>query len=233
MKIGDKNLLYFKTDFFCSIIREILNDCVVNSHISALVLGMCCIDYMGIPLSNNTQNTKKEFKQFLNDYMSDANPKYSQTSIQDIIYALRCSLVHTFGESDAVQKLGIKPYFAYGNFHEDEHLKIFNDNGQEFHLSISQFIGEVIAGVDKFFRENTDHSLFLDWYKRLIIVSGYASPWNKLTCVDSKAGIIKYKNIHPVLSFMDDDPSIKYVELAKNINAKLLQIYNDPRIYME
>jgi hypothetical protein len=228
MKIDDPKLIYFKVDYYCTIIREILNDCVVNSHISALILAMCCIDYMGIPLSNNTKNTKDNFKQFLNDFMSFANQKYSQSDIQDMVYATRCSVIHTFGESDAMEKLGIKPFFVYGNRLEKEHLNTFNDNGKEFHISISHFVSEVIAGVEKFFRENTDHSLFIEWYKKMIIVDGYGSPMNKLTCV--KNNKITYKNIHKVISVLDDNQNILYKEFADNINTKLIKIYNGQEI---
>jgi hypothetical protein len=50
----------------------------------------------------------------------------------------------------------------------------------------------------------------------------------KLTCV--KNNNIIYKNIHGVISMLDDDPIISYSELARQINDKLLFIYNNKGI---
>jgi hypothetical protein len=47
----------------------------------------------------------------------------------------------------------------------------------------------------------------------------------KLTCV--KNNNIIYKNIHGVISMLDDDSIISYSELARQINDKLLFIYNN------
>ena len=223
--IDDSKSISLKVDFYCAIIRDILNDCVIGSHISALILSMCCIDYMDIPLSGNKKNTCAEFKLFLGDYMSHSNNNYKDVSVQDSIWAIRCSLVHTFGDSIKTNNLNIKPRLEYGNNLERQHLRIFNDdNGSKFIISISQFVSEVIAGVEKFFRENTDHDLFIEWYKKLIIISGFSGAINKLSCI--KDDIIIYKNIHNVLSILDDKPSINYSDLAKSINNELLRIYN-------
>jgi hypothetical protein len=122
-----------------------------------------------------------------------------------------------------MNKLDIKPFFTYGNRLEREHLKIFNSN--KFHISISQFISEVIAGVEKYFRENKNHTLFLEWYKKIIIFGGFTSPMIKLTCV--KNNKIIYENIHKVISILDENPNISYYDFANDINSKLIKIYNE------
>jgi hypothetical protein len=192
---------------------------------SGLVMALCCIDYIGIPLSGNKKNTKTHFKQFLGEYMSKANIKYRDKNIQNIIYAIRCSLVHTFGESEAIILTGFVPIIETGNNLEKLHL-CFSENNEkrEFHISIAHFIGETIAGVEKYFRENNDKNLFQDWYKKLVILSGANGALAKLRSVNN--GEIIYKNISPGLEELDNNSNISISDLAINIANKIIKNYN-------
>lgn len=97
MKILDSHFNYLKADFYSAIFREILNCYMTEQYMSSLIVTICCVDYMGIPLSEKMENTRDTFKKFLGQYMSEANSKYKDEDIQKIIYAIRCSLVHSFG----------------------------------------------------------------------------------------------------------------------------------------
>lgn len=215
MKIIDTNFNYLKSDFYSAILREILNGCAVGLYMSSLIMTLCCIDYMGIPLSGNCQNTNKHFKIFLEKYMSEANDKYLDTTVQDIIYAIRCSLVHSFGDADALQKINIIPIFEVGSEESEHLLREKDEKGNDIiRVSVFHFISETIAGVEKFFREVTDATILVEWYRRLYILGGVAGPLNKLQTVPN--GNIVYKNIHPLLDKLDDtNSSIK--EICENI----------------
>ncbi|RHX85546.1 hypothetical protein DLM75_20315 [Leptospira stimsonii] len=62
---------------------------------------------MGLAINPGQKNTKGEFKKFITDHMSKANPDYSDPQVADEIYAVRNSLVHSYGDSDATAKLNL------------------------------------------------------------------------------------------------------------------------------
>jgi hypothetical protein len=224
MKIVDSKFNYLKSDFFSAIIQEILNGCAVELYMSSLIMTLCCIDYMGIPLSGNKKNTNVHFKEFLEKYMSEANQKYNDPAIRDIIYAIRCSIVHSFGEADALQKININPIFEVGC---DDRVHLLRDKDEKgnqiIHLSIPHLIGETIAGVEKYFREVTDSNILIEWYKSLYILGGASGPLNKLHTVPG--GNLVHKNIHPLLDKLDD-PASSIKDIYENIKNRLLEKYN-------
>ena len=219
--IDDPNSL--KLDFYYSVIRDILGTLDCGFSMSALILDCCCIDYMSVPLASGRKNTRKDFKKFISDYMSAANSRYTEESIQDEIYAIRCSLVHTFGETDTTSKLNIKPIFQIQSF--PNHLEKHDDeNGIErLYISIPHFIAEVVTGVEKFFRECTDTTLLKEWYKRLIIITGINGTLIKLGYVNNKK--IIHSQIHPFISCFDSSIT-NYEKLASKISDAFLKKHN-------
>ncbi len=230
MKIQDPKFNYLKVDFYSATIRNILNCCVVNLFMPALILTMCCIDYIGIPLSGNTVNTKSTFKQFLNDYMSAANPKYKDKTIQDIIYAIRCSLVHTYGDAKSLQDLNIQPIFDVGNGCSRNHLLIYYDENIHSNcikISILDFVSETIGAVELFFRNINVSTILIEWYKNLFVMSDASDAFNKLLCVQNDK--IIYKNIHNFLGYLDSNENCDIEELVTTLNKELLEEYNNPK----
>lgn len=225
MKFIDSKFNYLKADFYSAILREILNCYVTEQYMSSLIVTLCCIDYMGIPLSGNKKNTSIHFKKFLEQYMSVVNFKYNDNNIQEIIYAIRCSLIHSFGEADALIKNNVTPIFEVG-CRDSIHLMLDKDNtGKDrIHISIPHLISETIAGVEKFFREMTDTVLLKEWYSRLYVIGGVGGTINKLLTV-SKNTII-YKNIHNFLIDLDENPNCTILELYENLKTRLLEKYH-------
>lgn len=96
--------------------------------------------------------------------------------MQDNIYAIRCSLVHVFGDSDATKKQNIIPEFFIDRYRNDEHL-VFGQNGnykKRFKISIPHFIAEVIAGVHEYFEVEKSNlsNIVQEWVKQLYWISG-------------------------------------------------------------
>ena len=179
---------------------------------------------MGIPLSGNAKNSNIHFKTFLKDYMSEVNQKYSDSTVQERIYAIRCSLVHSFGEADALEKLHFTPIFEVGSDDNEHMLMDKDDKGNNtFHVSIFHLISETIAGVEKYFREATDIDILTEWYRRLYIIGGVGGPLNQLSTVHG--GNIVYKNIHPFLEKLED-PNSTIEEVYEDIKSRLHTKYH-------
>lgn len=207
-----------KAEFYSSIIREILNCYAVEQYLSSLILTLCCIDYMGVPLADFGKNKGKHFKQFLEQYMGEVNSKYKEQEIQETIWDIRCSLVHTFGDA---QSLGnIKPILVIGAT-DREHL-LFNDN--HFSLSVPHFISETISRVEKFFRETVSNDMVTIWRDKLYIFSGVPGLLNKLNTVQSEK--IVYSNIHNFLSMLDEQPDCTITELCEGLKIRLINKYH-------
>jgi hypothetical protein len=219
----DKTITSIKSDYYSGVIRLILNCCRPESYMGALILTLCCIDYMKVPISGNTKKIKEPFLAFLENYMSVSNKKYLCAEIREIIWALRCSLVHTFGESDTMSKLSVN--FELTEENASAHLEIDCKTLQKnVVISIFHLIGEAISGVEKYFREETNVTLLEEWHKKLFILSGPIGILNKLNIV--RGDKIIYGEIHPFLKILDEQPNISIEELAKNITEELTNAFN-------
>ena len=218
--LTDRSVI-FKGSFYQTIIREILNSAAVGNMMSALVLGLCTIDYMSVPIALPNKNTRKHFKKFLEDYMSKANSAYSQTEIQDYIYAIRCSMVHVFGDSDATESVNIIPEFVVDRFDNKHLIKTQNAHYEErFRISIPNFIGEIVAGVTEYFRQNNANMATIapEWGEKMYWLGG-GGIFNLITCITEDT--IIYKNIHPFLTIIDEK-SKSAKEIAEYISDKIL-----------
>lgn len=216
------NPIIFKACFYQTIIRELLNSASMGNMMSAMLMGLCTIDYMSVPLALPKKNTRTHFKQFLTDYMSKINPKYFETDIQKKIYAIRCSLVHVFGDSDATEDCNIVPEFFIGRLSNNLHLcESQNLNYEDrFFLSIPKFIGEIVSSVAEYFKQNETKipSIAPEWGKKLYWLGG-GGIFNVLASVRNNS--IIYRNIHSFLSIMDDSAKTTS-EIAEYIAEQIL-----------
>lgn len=231
MKLTE-NPVIFEASFYQTIVREILNDAMVGNFMSALIFSLCTIDYMSVPIALPVKNTNTDFKKFLNDYMSNANTVYSNTATQDIIYAIRCSMVHVFGTSDATTKLAIEPEFVIES-DNTTHLSISQNiyYKGKFFLSLPHFYAEVIAGVSEYFKKNRANlaTCLSDWTDKLLVLSGASGALGLLDCIefdkDKQPEKVIYANIHQWLDILDD-PSKTAVEIREYIADKILKQHN-------
>ena len=222
MALLTDNPVIFKASFYQTIIREILNSAAQGNMMSALLMGLCTIDYMSVPIALPNKNTRTHFKKFLEEYMSKTNDEYLKNEIQDYIYAIRCSMVHVFGESDATEENNIIPQFFIDRVTNDNHLvKNQNENYEErFFVSIPKFIGEIVGSVTEYFRQNDSNlgTIGPDWGKKIYWLGG-GGIFNLLTCINGNT--IVYKNIHPFLTIIDDKSKTPK-EIAEYISDKIL-----------
>ena len=217
------NTCFFKANFYNTIIRELLNCTYCGLNMSALLMGLCTIDYMSVPLAKTGTNNNNHFKNFINDYMAKVNPKYGDLEIQNYIYAIRCSIVHVFGESEATLKKNIKPEFFVDRFYKDNHLQILQNKDYEerFFISIPNLVGEIIAAISEFFRINEPSlkTIIPEWEKKLFFLQSY----NLYELTDGQQ--IFYKKIHPCLSVLDDSTK-DCIEVASFITENIFKENN-------
>lgn len=213
-----------KHDFFDTAVADILRALDGGSLMGAVILSMCCIDYMGLAMNPSETNTRSDFKKFVKNHMSEANFIYSNDAIADAIYAVRNSLIHTYGMSDATEKMNLD--FVINQDKIDTHLKLDPlENRSIIHIYLPHFISEVIAGIEHFFRESfSNQNSIHDWYNKILVVLGKPGFIYRLE-VSTNSGNIHARS-HGLLAVLDE-PNTQSIESIRNkISYSIIELLN-------
>ena len=210
------DIIRIEFQFFSTVIADILRALDGKSYGGAFTLSLCCIDYMGVAMSTEKdKNTKQGFKKYLNTYLSKLNSYYAIHA--DYLYAIRCSLVHTYGHSEATKKLNFSPNIIFNDPQGDFHFHHEKDSKKLF-LSVHCFIADLIASIYDFFRVNNNNQMELNnWFTSLYY--HYYEGIAKETKETVERGYIIYGKIHTKLAIIDSvkDP----LEISNQIRLEL------------
>jgi len=196
------DVIRIEYQFFATVIADILRALDGKSNGGAFTLSFCCIDYMGFALNTNkAKNSKQDFKAYLDTYLAKLNSNYSIYS--DHLYAIRCSLVHTYGYSEASKKLDFIPNLIFTDPRGDFHF-YYEKKSKKLFISMQCFIADLIASVYDFFKLNFNEQEQLNrWFSNLFY------HYNEVIAVQTKKvaerGHIIYKEIHERLAVLDDE----------------------------
>lgn len=134
-----------KYRFFDMAIADIIRAIRGRSLMGAFTLSMCAIDAMGY-LRNALPSDKPgpNFRRWVEDWMvplnSDCRP--------DVLYALRCGLVHTYGYANAMRKCGMRG-FSYAHDRPADHWA--ETPPHYYTLNLDSHVAEVTVAAFKFF----------------------------------------------------------------------------------
>ncbi|TGL17713.1 hypothetical protein EHQ46_16120 [Leptospira yanagawae] len=209
-----------KHDFFDTAVADILRALDGGSLLGAAILSMCCIDYMGLAMNPSKKNTSSDFKKFVKNHMSQANIIYSNDAIAEAIYAVRNSLIHTYGTSDATEKMNLD--FVINQDKIETHLKLdWRNNRFIFYLYLPHFIAEVVAGVESFFRESfSNQDPIHEWYNKIMVVLGKAGYAYRLE-VSTNPGNIHARS-HRLLAVLDEQ-NTQSIESIRNMISQMIK----------
>ncbi len=145
--------------------------------------------------------------------MSQANTIYSNDAIAEAIYAVRNSLIHAYGTSDATEKMNLD--FVINQDKIETHLKLdWLENRFIIHIYLHHFIAEVIAGIEHFFRESfSNQNSIHDWYNKILVVLGKPGFIYRLE-VSTNSGNIHARS-HRLLAVLDE-PDMPSIESIRN-----------------
>jgi hypothetical protein len=128
-------------------IRQIRAASQAGLYYMALLGALSLPDICGALVSSNGQASGSKYKAWLRDYVPD------QASSAELIYGLRCSLLHQGRAHPHGSKFPIafvQPSPGVGQVHN---LQIVVDDKPVFWLSIPIFVEEVTRGVEAWFKE--------------------------------------------------------------------------------
>ncbi len=215
-----------KFDFFDTAVADIIRAIEGRSLMGAFILSFCCIDYMGMGLNpDNEKNTSGDFKDFLRNYMVKLDNRYAD--LADELWAVRNSLIHTYGQSSATKRanLGI-------SFHHEVpqmHLRV-NRRGQysQIHFNLPDFVSDLVSAIEIYFRENEgDTPKLRKWYSKLIIVRSIDAIIQRFDSLHSQKPL--HTRSHNMLGVLDADPLLDVEEIRDHIREEINKILNNDK----
>lgn len=223
----DTKLKLIRHKFYSQVVGDILKAIDSRAYGGAYILSFCCIDYFSIPISiklGKQKTDKTDFMLFLTNYMSVVNSGYS--GLENELYAIRCSLVHSYGESDATNRIKLTPHLLYGDI-LDLHLTYGSD--KVLYLYLADFISDLIAAIESFFRDQSMWDYIEEWNSKLYIPQGLNSTYERNML--RMGGEVNYRAMHPTLEILESLQSIENVRFsikneiemvieAKDVNVK-------------
>jgi hypothetical protein len=172
---------------FSYVIGDILKTIKGGALMGAFIQTFCLIDYLAAiaRLANNNQNAAN-YKEFIEKYLRGYDPEK--------LYAIRCGLVHTYGQSERMKKAKLDGYiFQHKN---PENHKKYMDN--VYRLNLSNFVFDIIKATFQFFSELKQ--------KQESELYEYKERAKNIISIFGPLGIsysLNYGNIDSILSCMD------------------------------
>lgn len=139
------DLSVVKRCFFDTSIADIYRAIRGNSLIGAFTQSMCAIDamaylYDALPGKGNRANFERWVRDWIVPLNSNCRP--------DVLYALRCGLVHTYGYADAMKRCGVK---GISYTHNDPKLHWTQGEPNVYILNLDSHVAEVTVAASAFF----------------------------------------------------------------------------------
>jgi len=214
-----------KLRFFGMAIGDILRAIRGGSLMGAFTLSVCAIDAMAyvrgaLPSSRNRAN----FENWVVDWMVPLNSRCRP----DVLYALRCGLVHTYGYARAMKKCGLVG-FEYVHDrpaeHWDEPIRGY------WRLNLDSHAAEVCIAAFRFFdgvtrQAQKDEAFAVALQARaqkLITVQIYEvvplHPGRRQAIVRSQPAPPRFADVDPALAPLDGDNEPSVDEIVEGIRS--------------
>jgi hypothetical protein len=211
MKVYQRDICKF--DFFDTAVSDILRALDGGSLMGSYILGFCCIDYMGMAIDPGKDiNSSRDFKAFVTKYMGEVDPLYR--ALTDHLWASRNSVIHVYGLSKSTKDLQIGTKFC--PYHSGYHLRIISDPNPQLWLDLPDFVGDIVASVELFFRKNVGNDeLLRSWYGKLLICEGVGGYLNRLAVVHDRRAV--HGISHRFLAVLDNIPALTIHEVKEDV----------------
>ncbi|EPG74907.1 hypothetical protein LEP1GSC058_1642 [Leptospira fainei serovar Hurstbridge str. BUT 6] len=218
-EFGEK-LKRIKFEFYDHVIRDILVSLDNSLFIPAMILSFRCIEYLGFDPDRNQEFHNTSFKRFLSEHASCVNILYRKPKIQNFLSSAKCYLLNPYFNSEGISEQPAIP--RYETYPFASHLCESKDYGEpeEITISVFEFIADVIAGLEKYFREINDNFQILDWYERLFVRTGISEGLNNFRNGKYKKDL--YLKLHPSLKCIDD-LELDFLSIKRQVLDSLLK----------
>lgn len=214
-----------KNRFFDLAVGDILRAIRGGSLMGAFTLSVCAIDamaYLGcaLPRKRNRQN----FVKWVDTWMVPLNPR----CLPDVLYALRCGLVHTYGYAEAMGSCGVERFQCVHN-RPTEHWRQASSGACV--LNLDSHVAEVIVAAFTFFdhlssmcREDkllaaaverrVEKLMSLEIYRQIAL-----DPGRRWAIVRSLPDDRRYGEMDPTLAPLDENGPPQVADIEREIAA--------------
>lgn len=202
--IKELNMQYdtLRRRFFNTAIGDILRALNGKSLVGATTLSLCAIDYLSF-LKGGVDGIGSRYRKIVDEFLiKTINQRYDANQI----YALRCALVHTYSESDAMARC-VPPLKGYLLSHDNP---LFHLSGEDsvLRINVDTFVADVIWASHLFFESNQKkHNAILKRAENLFIIKH-----------SNLEAYIPYETMHTSLNEFDN-PTPQYAKLSTSINS--------------
>ena len=169
-----------KRSFFNLAVGDVLRAMIGQSLVGSIILSLCVIDYLAFfdfdesviktkkGIEKKAEQGKSDYKKVIKSYINrDLSKKYPA----NWVYALRCSLVHSYATSKAFGES--PPYRGYRltSCQPEWHLEPLPENREILALNCESFICDVIWGTWIFFSNNAGSKKIIERSSELLVLS--------------------------------------------------------------
>jgi hypothetical protein len=216
-----------KYRFFDMAIADIIRAIRGRSLIGAFTLSMCAIDAMACIRYRPTKRGYGEnFKKWVEDWVVPLNGNCRP----DVLYALRCGLVHTYGYAQAMRKCGVHG-FDYVDGQPQHHWDQRVAN--RYVLNLESHVAEVTVAAFKFFddlaflcaEDSTLDSEVAGRAGTLIVIHKYEAEYpgpGRLLLKHQVVTKRRYADMEPALAPLDNDGK----DLLPAMESSIRRIYS-------
>jgi len=127
---------------FTYVVGDIFRTLRGGALMGTFVQSFCLLDYLSA-IGNFAGNEKnnENYKEFIGKYLSSYSP--------DKLYAIRCGLIHTYGQSKRMLEAKLSGY-SFQHKNPENHLKYENN---VYWLNLSNFLFDIIKSAFIFFKD--------------------------------------------------------------------------------
>ncbi len=130
--------------FMDTAVGDVLRAVDGRALMGSVTLSFCIIDYLAY-LRHTPGENRAGYEQIVKDYLVPIDARYDPKEV----YALRCSLVHTYREADAMKAARLEGFF-FVHRRPDVHLR---HDRKTVKLNADSFVAEVVWAVYTFFND--------------------------------------------------------------------------------
>ncbi|HLY00916.1 MAG TPA: hypothetical protein VKR56_00315 [Candidatus Cybelea sp.] len=187
--------------FMHTAVADILRAAGGGALPASATLALCTLDYLAY-LSKRAGGNSENYQRLVEDYIVPINSLYRPNEI----YAWRCSMVHTYAESDAMLAADLGGYLMR---HHDPGFHLSSWRPRTLSINVDTFVADVVWAAHRFFLDLDGDRDVEARAEGLLVVSGGS--------MDLVAGYsewfaeaMSYESMHPALRQLDaESPDLK------------------------
>ncbi|MGA3038872.1 MAG: hypothetical protein ABSE64_15515 [Vulcanimicrobiaceae bacterium] len=181
-----------RKNFFDLAVGDVLRAIRGRSLMGANTLSLCVLDYLAYLASAKPGGIEENYKAVVDGFLKQIDARYDSAKI----WALRCSLVHTYAEAKAMKKAGLDGFYFMHLTPEFQ----FSGPSNELRLNSDTFVADVVWSAHLVFNAYHGATKFEERGNSLVVIAGAPSVSSSRTFASFDAALSVFDNGNPKLT---------------------------------